>query len=73
MKALKPADSTKPIGYLNRKDSANYLSISTRLLDLLASNGELKRSMFGRKPVFSITNLDAAAQARVECQEVANG
>ena len=46
------------VGALNRRNSAIYLGISTRLLDDLASRGEIARTKIGRKTVFRIAELE---------------
>ncbi|MDA7924698.1 hypothetical protein N9B60_04785, partial [Mariniblastus sp.] len=40
------------VGCLDRKDAADYLSISTRLLDKIAAAGEIPRIKIRRKTVF---------------------
>lgn len=49
---------TRQRGALSRKDAATYLSISTRLLDQLATKGKLPRAKIGFKSVFLIADLD---------------
>ena len=46
------------VGAFTRKDAAAYLSISTRLLDKLASEGRLVRTKIGWKSVFLKQDLD---------------
>lgn len=50
-------------GALSRTDAAKYLSISTRLLDKLASEGKIVRTKIGWKSVFLIQDLDAFLQS----------
>lgn len=50
-------------GALSRKDSAAYLSISTRLLDQLAKDGKLTRAKIGFKSVFLVSDLDDFLEA----------
>ena len=54
-------------GALSRKDAANYLSISTRLLDQLARDGRLVRAKINWKTVFVLEDLDAFLQS---CRQV---
>ena len=54
----KPKQNAKPVGALDRRDSANYLAISTRKLDDLAAAGEILKCKSGRKTVFRIVELD---------------
>lgn len=42
---------------LSRADAAKFLSVTTRMLDKLASNGELTRVKFGSKTVFQVSDL----------------
>lgn len=51
--------STAPVGALSRDESAEYLSISKRKLDDLATSEELQRLKIGRKTVFRVIDLDA--------------
>ncbi len=50
--------SGKLCGTLDRHESAQYLSISTRKLDDLLSSGELKKLKIGRKTLIRLTDLD---------------
>jgi len=43
---------------LSRREAANYLSISTRLLDDLLSSGEIKRIKLRRKTLVRVVDLD---------------
>lgn len=45
-------------GALCRRKAAEYLAISTRLLDQLASAGRLNRVKIGTKTVFLVSDLD---------------
>ncbi len=54
--------STLPLaeaGALDRVNAAKFLSISTRLLDKLATEGKIVRTKIGWKSVFLIEDLDA--------------
>ena len=48
----------KPVGCLNRRHAAEYLSISVRLLDKLATAGEIPRVKIGSKTLFRKADLD---------------
>lgn len=50
--------STTPVGALDRKGAASYLSISTRLLDDLLSAGKIQRIKIGRKTLVRIIDLN---------------
>ena len=50
---------TAPVGALGRHGAANYLSISTRKLDDLLSEGLIKRRKLGRKTLIKVADLDA--------------
>ena len=56
----------EPIGCLDRCHAAKYLSISTRLLDSLAAEGEIIRIKIGRKSVFRVADLDAFVESKVQ-------
>lgn len=56
-------------GALDRKSSAQYLSISTRLLDQLAAAGKIRRLHIGRKPLYRVADLDAFLTSLAEGQE----
>ncbi len=51
--------SSNAPGALDRKGAANYLSISTRLLDDLLSAGTIRRIKIGRKTLVRVCDLDA--------------
>ena len=51
--------STAPVGALGREGAARYLSISTRKLDDLLSDGSIKRRKLGRKTLIAVADLDA--------------
>lgn len=51
--------STAPAGALSRVQAAEYLSISTRLLDDLLTAGEIKKIKIGRKTLVRVIDLDA--------------
>ena len=51
--------SKSPVGALDRKGAAGYLSISTRLLDNLLSAGEIQKLKLGRKTLVRICDLEA--------------
>lgn len=51
--------STAPAGALSRVEAAQYLSISTRLLDDLLSAGTIPRIKIGRKTLVRVIDLDA--------------
>ncbi|MDA7926161.1 helix-turn-helix domain-containing protein [bacterium] len=53
-------------GCLDRRESASYLSISTRLLDDLAAHGSLPRVKIGRKTLFRVADLDAFIESKVQ-------
>ena len=50
---------------LSRQQAANYLSISTRMLDKLASNGELPKVKNGLRTVFNLVDLEAFVASRL--------
>ena len=50
---------TKNVGALCRRRAAEYLSISTRLLDDLLSAGAIRRIKIGRKTLVRVIDLDA--------------
>ena len=50
--------SLGPVGALDRKSAAFYLSISTRLLDDLAAAKKIKRIHIGRKALYRKIDLD---------------
>jgi len=53
------SENSLPLGGAkNRNDSAEYLAISTRLLDELASSGRLCRAKIGSKTVFLVSDLN---------------
>jgi excisionase family DNA binding protein len=51
--------STAPVGALSRDLAANYLSISTRLLDDLLTAGAIPKIKIGRKTLVRVCDLDA--------------
>lgn len=51
--------STAPAGALSRVEAAQYLSISTRLLDDLLTAGAIKKIKIGRKTLVRVIDLDA--------------
>ena len=53
-------------GCLDRRESASYLSISTRLLDDLAAQGALPRVKIGRETLFRVADLDAFIESKVQ-------
>lgn len=53
-------------GSLNRRDAAAYLSISTRLLDTLASAGHIPRIKIGAKTLFRVIDLDTYLESKIE-------
>ena len=53
-------------GSLDRRDAAAYLSISIRLLDMLASEGQIPRIKIGVKTLFRIVDLDAYLESKIE-------
>lgn len=57
-------------GCVDRKDAAAYIACSTRLLDNLATSGEIPRIKIGRKSVFRVKDLDAYLESKVERSEV---
>ncbi len=67
-KRNKHRDITCPAagGCLDRRKSANYLSISTRKLDELASCGEIPRMKLGSKTVFRVSDLDAFVDSKIQ-------
>lgn len=54
-----PISAPAKRGALDRRQAAEYLSISTRLLDDWASQGLLPRLKAGRKTLFRVKDLDA--------------
>ena len=65
-----PKPVPAPTGYLDRRNSAAYLSVSTRYLDAAASSGEITRIKHGRKTVFAIAELDRFAESKIQRLEV---
>lgn len=63
-KSFIPPAST--VGCLDRRESASYLSISTRLLDGLAAQGKLPRVKIGSKTLFRVADLDAFIESKVQ-------
>ena len=59
-------NAPKPTGCLDRRQAAEYLSISTRLLDNLASAGQIPRVKIGAKTLFRIADLDAFVDSQVQ-------
>lgn len=58
-------------GALSRKDSAAYIGVSTRQLDIYAAAGELRRVKLGSKTVYRVIDLDAFLEARLQPVESA--
>ena len=54
------------VGCLDRRESASYLSISTRLLDDLAAQGALPRVKIGRKTLFRVADLNTFIASKVQ-------
>ena len=50
--------ASQPTGCLDRRQSADYLSISVRLLDNLATAGEIPRVKIGSKTLFRVQDND---------------
>lgn len=50
---------TAPRGALSRQLAAEYLSVSTRLLDDLLTAGDLPKIKLGRKTLIRVCDLDA--------------
>lgn len=59
-------NAVKPTGCLDRRHSAEYLSLSTRKIDDLASAGEIPRIKIGTKTLFRIADLDAYVDSKVQ-------
>ena len=51
-------EQTQSPGALSRKAAAEYLGISIRTLDSLASAGKLQRLKIGRKTIFRVSALE---------------
>lgn len=51
---------------LTRREAAEYLSISTRLLDKLASSGSIVRIKIGTKTLFRVGDLDAFVESKIQ-------
>jgi excisionase family DNA binding protein len=71
-KRFEPALIMTPAAGLNRKDSAQYLGISTRYLDKLAAAGEIRRCKFGAKTIYQRSELDRVLASRLQSVEVAS-
>ena len=54
------------IGALDRKRAAVYLSISTRKLDQLATDGLIPRAKIGTKTVFRKADLDLFLESQIQ-------
>ena len=65
-KRFKSAVISTPAGGLSRKDSAAYLGISTRYLDMLAAAGEIRRCKFGAKTIYQRSELDRVLESRLQ-------
>lgn len=63
MTLLAPGENAK--GCLDRRQAADYLSISTRLLDRIASDGLIPKIKIGTKTLFRIADLDAFIATKV--------
>ena len=59
-------NATKSIGCLDRRQSAGYLSISVRLLDNLATSGQIPKIKIGAKTLFRVTDLDKYVDSKVQ-------
>ena len=57
-------------GALSRLAAANYLSVSTRLLDDLLSAGAIPKLKIGRKTLIRVCDLDSYLASLVEKSEV---
>lgn len=55
---MRTATNSTMVGALSRQQAANYLSISTRLLDDLLTAGDIPRIKIGRKTVVRVVDLD---------------
>ena len=55
-----------PAGCLDRRQAAQYLSISVRLLDKLASEGQLSRVKIGTKTLFRVSDLDDFIETKIQ-------
>ena len=53
-------------GALSRKKAAEYLAISTRKLDQLASSGEIPKGKHGTKTFFRITDLESYLGSKID-------
>jgi excisionase family DNA binding protein len=51
---------------LNRREAADYLRISTRLLDKLASTNRIARIKIGVKTVFRVSDLNDFLNSNVQ-------
>jgi hypothetical protein len=61
-----PTKSAPAAGCLDRRNSAAYISISTRLLDDLAAQGLIPRVKIGRKTLFRVADLEAYVDSRIQ-------
>jgi len=59
----------RAIGALSRIEAAQYLSISTRLLDDLLTQGIIPKIKIGRKTLVRICDLDAFLASKLEGQK----
>ena len=55
-----------PVGALSREVAAQYIGVSPRQLDGLASAGEIPRTKIGRRSVFQVKLLDAFLDRHTE-------
>ncbi len=62
-----------PQGAFSRSDAAAYLSVSTRFLDQLVSDGKLQRCRLSAKPLFRRCDLDALLARSIEREDGKNG
>ncbi|MDA7924271.1 helix-turn-helix domain-containing protein [Mariniblastus sp.] len=66
---LEPNTQTSGKGALDRQQAANYLSISTRFLDDLLTQGIIPKIKIGRKTLVRICDLDAFLASKLEGQK----
>lgn len=64
--SLNNSEAQKATGCLNRYQAAEYLSISTRLLDNLLSQKEIPKIKIGRKTLIRVVDLDSFLLSKME-------
>ena len=59
------AAAARAAGLLSRQAAAEYLSVSTRMVDKLARSGELPKVLNGLRPAFRLSDLEAFVASRL--------